>query len=288
MTARGARGASGLPRPLLSPVALSPHLDALTRQGAHGGVIPLHRAFLRVTMNGTQVALSVASPLILAAAWIYFGPVESAAWAVVMEFSRKALGMPGQTMVLVTNLGPIPEVRIPFFVIPASPPSSLTLFWTAVLTVVIAAVSLLGRDRLLPVAYLLRVVAFVQATAVVFFFFWPSSFPYGIDDYTIAEMIAGYGTVALTPLMFGLIFNIFDFSIFRKVALAALAMLHLAILIPFQFVIHAWIIHRFSLLFMPTLFMLGGLLLEVTVVVAFYGWGMSWRGTRKAARNPRA
>jgi hypothetical protein len=36
------------------------------------------------------------------------------------------------------------------------------------------------------------------------------------------------------------------------------------------------VIARGSLLFLPTSFMLFGLLPEIMVVIALYGWGMSW------------
>jgi hypothetical protein len=52
---------------------------------------------------------------------------------------------------------------------------------------------------------------------------------------------------------------------------------HLVVLLPLQAVVHAWIIHRASLLSMPLLFLLFGVLLILFVYVALYGWGMSWR-----------
>ena len=90
------------------------------------------------------------------------------------------------------------------------------------------------------------------------------------------------------PLVLAMIYFIFDFSLLRKLGLTLVVMLHLAVLIPFQFVIHAYIIHRFSLLFMPILFMLFGLLLEVSVGIAFYGWAMSWQSRSGSTLGQRA
>lgn len=55
-------------------------------------------------------------------------------------------------------------------------------------------------------------------------------------------------------------------------------MLHLWILIPMQYVAHAYLIHTFSLLYMPVLFLMFGLMIDVFVFIAFYAWGMSWEG----------
>ncbi len=229
-------------------------------------------------MSTAQVAASVVSPLLLAAACVYFSPFISAVWALILERGRIGLAMPGKTVILITNLGPVPEVHVPFLDIPAAAPSPGIMFWTAVGTVVLGIISVLLRGKLTPVAFFLRAVVLVQVTALIYFFFWPLSFPYGIDDYTIAEMTAGFGVIILVPLVLGLIFYPFDFSLTKKIGLALIVTLHLGVLIPLQFTVHAYLIQKFSLLFMPVLFMLFGLLLEVTVGITLYGWGMSWAG----------
>jgi len=54
-------------------------------------------------------------------------------------------------------------------------------------------------------------------------------------------------------------------------------LVHLAVFLPLQAVVHAYVIYRGSLLTMPVLFLVFGVLLDVFVYVALYGWGMSWR-----------
>jgi hypothetical protein len=48
------------------------------------------------------------------------------------------------------------------------------------------------------------------------------------------------------------------------------------VFVPLQALAHAYILHQ-SLLFMPVLFLLFGMPLQILVVVSFYSWGMSWR-----------
>jgi hypothetical protein len=51
---------------------------------------------------------------------------------------------------------------------------------------------------------------------------------------------------------------------------------HIAVLIPLQVMVHAFLIHHLSLLVMPALFLLWGILPLLFVFVALYGWAMSW------------
>ena len=60
-------------------------------------------------------------------------------------------------------------------------------------------------------------------------------------------------------------------------ALTLLVMLHLAVLLPFQYVLHAYLLHHFSLLLMPVLFTFFGPVIEVLICIALYGWGVSWK-----------
>jgi hypothetical protein len=46
---------------------------------------------------------------------------------------------------------------------------------------------------------------------------------------------------------------------------------------PPQYLVHAAIVAKFSLLFLPVLFMIFGTLLDVSILIALYGWAMSWR-----------
>ena len=81
----------------------------------------------------------------------------------------------------------------------------------------------------------------------------------------------------LAPFLVSFTFHVFDFLLWQKVAMVVLLLGHLAIMLPMQATIHAWIIQRASLLAMPMLYFVFGVLIDVFVYVALYGWGMSWR-----------
>jgi hypothetical protein len=81
----------------------------------------------------------------------------------------------------------------------------------------------------------------------------------------------------LSPFLVAFTFHIFDFLLWQKFAMGALLLGHLAVLLPLQAAVHTWVIYRASLLAMPMMFLIFGVLLDVFVYVALYGWGMSWR-----------
>jgi len=264
------------PKPLLDAPSLPVGLADLVTRGTHGGRIVAHRAFLRVTIGPFGLVTSISAPFVLCGAWIYFSRVVSAFWSLVFTTGMRLLSMPGRPRIILISFGPVENVPIPFLDVPAAAPNWRIWFFSAIMTVLTALGSLFLRGSRTPVGYFLRAVAALQVTALVFFLFW--KFPYGIDDYTIAEMAAGYSLIAIVPLVLGLVYFVFDFHIWQKVGLAVLTMAHLAVFLPVQLLFQAYVIEKFSLLFMPGFFIFFGLPLEVMIAIAFYGWGMSWRG----------
>jgi hypothetical protein len=45
--------------------------------------------------------------------------------------------------------------------------------------------------------------------------------------------------------------------------------------VPLQVLVHALVLQK-SLLFMPVLYIIFGLPVDILVVIAFYSWGMTW------------
>jgi hypothetical protein len=142
---------------------------------------------------------------------------------------------------------------------------------------VLVLVSLLLPRRYLPVSFFLRIVAFFQGCSQLFFAFWPEAFPYSAGGYIHTMLIAGLMIVPLVPIVLGFTYYLFDFSLSRKIGLTAMLMLHLTLLIPLQYAAHGWIMCHSSLLFLPLLFFVSGLPLNVLVFISFYAWGFSWR-----------
>jgi hypothetical protein len=59
-------------------------------------------------------------------------------------------------------------------------------------------------------------------------------------------------------------------------------MIHLSIFLPLQILLQAIILQK-TVLFMPTLYIVFGMPLDVLVIIAFYSWGMSWPAKTESA-----
>jgi len=103
-----------------------------------------------------------------------------------------------------------------------------------------------------------------------------------LPQYTLGFLQAGCAVLVLVPLVLGLTFYPFDIAVWRKVLLTAMVVGHMAVLLPLQVALHSYVVYHLSLLALPTMFFLWGLLIEVFVFVAFYGWGMSWPDAARA------
>ncbi len=277
-TAASERDAVGFPRPK-DPPLLPERYAELRRRGNSGGIITPHRAFTTLPYRRTALAAIATIPIAISLIWLFLNSVIAEFWWRVLERGRVLLDLGGHTGMAVFVWTDHVQFGIPFIDIPiaASSPGQ----WLA--TALITAFMLLGaavlRGRYTPLGYLLRAIAFLQFTALVYFAFIPARFPYRLLDYTLSGLAAGYGLIAGIPLLFGFIFFIFRISLWRKVALTVVAMVHLTILLPLQQLVHVWLMSRLSLIMMPALYFFFGLLLEVMLVIALYGWGMSWDGS---------
>ncbi len=256
--------------------ALERRLDRLRRVGHRGGYIPSHRALLVSPRDAAKIVGAVG----LAAAFclgLYLARDGVAhLWLEVMEFWRVALGLSGYSTLVPYELAGL-HFQVPYLHFPAGMPDGLLWLIGAVFAALLLVVSLLLPHRMLPVSYLLRIVGFFQATAQVYFAFWMERFPYGGSGYVHGMLVAGLFLLWLAPVVLGLTYYLFDFSLGRKAWLTLLVMGHLVLMLPLQCFLHAWLLNRYSLLFMPVLFFIVGLPLNVMVFIAFFGWGFSWR-----------
>lgn len=199
-----------------------------------------------------------------------------AAWRALFVWLQQPLALDG-VGTHVAELVPNLFVAIPHFTSQAGWPSYNQMLGGWIVTVLLAVVGTFLRGRALPVGYLLRGIAIVQLSAQVWFSLAEPPFPYALPQYMSALLLSGVAILLLAPFLVALTFFIFDFPIWHKLLLATLLLAHLAVMLPLQAAVHAWVISRASLLAMPVLFFVFGVLLDVFVYVALYGWGMSWR-----------
>jgi hypothetical protein len=197
-------------------------------------------------------------------------------WSAMLEFWQGVLGLGGGVSRVDYLLFDIIPFCIPMPSVGAGLPSSFNWGIGMLLVLVLVILSFVIPRRYLPVAYVLRITAFFQATAQVFFYFWPLAFPYEAAGYIHGMLIASWMFIAIVPLVLGFTYYFFDFSLWRKLGLTILIMGHQVLLVPMQYVMQALVMHHQTLLFMPLMFFVFGLPLNVLIFIAFFGWGFSW------------
>lgn len=254
----------------------SRRLNEIRDRGFRGGRIAPHRAMIGLVVSWTLIVDMIVLPLIFAVAMFLLMDPLLALWRDFFNFVRVPLGLPGVVSTRVFEVGPL-GIAVPYFSATAAWPERLDLLSGWLLTGVLFVAGLFLRGRWLPIGYLLRVLAVIQLTAQLWFSFASPPFVYSLPDYVSGLLVCGVVILILIPFLVGLTYHIFDFQLWQKLLMTALLLVHLSILLPLQAVIHTWIVHRASLLALPMLFLVFGVLLDVFVYVALYGWGMSWR-----------
>jgi hypothetical protein len=267
--------------------ALRGQIEELRFYGHKGGFITKHRALLTSPRSVYKLLSSVGLAVVLLFGWLAIMKWVSALWAGILSFWSEVLGIHGYVTVIHYKIGNVFGFDAAYLHVKSTPPDFVLLIIGAVLTILLLLTSLLLPRRHLPIIYLLRVVALFQACAQIFFTFVPWDFPYGASGYIHGTLIAGLALISLVPILLGLTFFIFDFRLWKRAALALLTMLFLVVFIPIQFTAHAFILYHSSLLFLPILFFVFGLPLDVMIFIAFYSWGSSWRNVLYKEDPPR-
>lgn len=207
-------------------------------------------------------------------------PMLARFWTGAFAFWMPRLGLAGGV-----SLTAVPPfwlgLDLPVFSLPSSSPGPWA-WWGSVL----AAAGLLWlscrtSDRFMPLRYLLRFVVFIHVAALVYFGTYPASFPYTVPLYLESSFAIGLWFMAVLPWVHGLVYHVFGFPLMNKVALTLLSLLFLAVAIPFQLLAHAFILTQGSLLYLPVLHLVFGILPLVLGCIGLYGWAMSWRGKER-------
>ena len=258
-----------------SPTAAS-NVERLRFRGARGGIIARHRSMRTVEMPRSEILISIALAVGATVAWVLVLPFIMDFWRAMIATGASLMGLPGQLRVENYRLGPI-DFDLPSLALPSATPDT-TMWWgAAIVTVVLFLLSYLLIKRSVPLAYMLRAMMFVQFCSLAYFIFWPSLYPYGLEDYMANMLMASLAFLTCIPLGLALTYYIFDLGLLKKVFLTLLTLAHLCILAPLQYLVHVYLIYHGSLLFMPVLYLVFGLPLSVMSLVAFYSWGMSWK-----------
>jgi len=240
-----------------------------------------HRALRALQFPARRwLSLLLLPPLFNTLIWISHDTIGSG-WTMFFEFWLKWLDLPGSVTSSVIHLPAGLELRLPILHVPAAAPDSAIWLATLAATLAILLLSFMVSDDYLPLRYLLRLSVIIQATALFCFAVFPASFPYTASSHVHDGLLLVALLIAVVPWLHALTYYVFPFSVLQKIALTGITMTYFLVLAPVQYLLHAWLLHHSSLMALPILYLLFGLLLDLLMLVAIYAWAMSW-----ACREP--
>jgi hypothetical protein len=244
-------------------------------RGYRGGIINTHRALTRFVLEPLDLTTAALLSLLLTVLWLAALPWLCQFWRFVLENGMRKLAMHAALGLTAHEITPYIRFSMPYLRMEGLLPDPQTWWTSAAVVLILFAASFFLPKKFLPVMYLLRAVLFIHLTALLFFLFLPARFSHSPDSYM--EGLTGYAIalIGFVPLLFGLTYYIFDFGILRKAFLTAVTMAHLTLFLPLWILLQALVLQK-SVLFMPVLFVVFGLPVNVIIILAFYSWGMSW------------
>jgi hypothetical protein len=244
-------------------------------RGHRGGVITMHRALARFVLAPLDLITSSLLVLLLSFAWIVSLPRLCRMWAYALKKGMKLLALHTELGLTEHHITPYIRFAIPFPKMEGIAPDAWTWWSTAAAVCLLYAASYLFPKKLTPVTYLLRAVLLIQVTALLYFLFMAARFPHTPDSYMEGLVSYGIALISSIPALFGLTYYIFKFGLLKKIALTTLTMSYLSLFLPVQILLQAMVLKK-SVLFMPILYIVFGLPVDILIILAFYSWGMSW------------
>jgi hypothetical protein len=244
-------------------------------RGHRGGVITMHRALAHYALVPLDLITSSLLVLLLSFTWIVSLPWLCRMWDYALENGMKMLALRTEIGLTEHHITPYIRFVIPFPKMEGIAPNAWTWWSTAAAVCLFYAASYLFPKKLTPAMYLLRAVLLIQVTALLYFLLMPARFPHTPDSYMEGLVSYRIALISGVPALFGLTYYIFNFGLLRKIALTALTMSYLSLLLPVEILLQAMVLEK-SVLFMPILYIVFGLPVDILIILAFYSWGMSW------------
>ena len=233
----------------------------------------MHRALARFVWKPLDLALSAMLVLLLSVAWFISLPWLCRMWGYLLASGMELLALHTTLGLTEHQITPYIHIAIPYPRMEGIAPNASTWWSTATVVCLAYAASYFFPKKLTPVVYLLRAVLFIQLSALLYFLVAGARFPHTPDSYMEGLVSYEIALISAVPALFGLTYYIFKFGPIKKIALTVLTMSHLSIFLPVQILLQAMVLEK-SVLFMPVLYIVFGLPVNISIILAFYSWGM--------------
>lgn len=270
------------PAVLAGRPVLSPALQALRVRGHRGGVIEPHRAFIGLHPTLGDFVGSAALVIGTSLGWVRLLPLVGQLWGSLFRLWASWLGFEAVVSMVPEHWTPRIHFELPFLNLPAGGITPTIWIVCAVVTLAVFAGTYLAGEEHVHWVYMVRAIALIQGSALVYFAVAAARFPHDLPTYTTGMLSFGILLIGLVPPVLGLTYYVFDFSIWKKLGLTVVIIAHLTLFIPLQYMLQVYILH-FSILFMPLLYFVFGPFLDVLIFVSLYSWGMSWQSRRPSS-----
>ena len=249
--------------------------DPVRTRGHRGGVIPMHRALAHFRLGPMNLVTAIFLFVLFLSVWLALLPWVCIFWNKVLALGTRVLPLRADIGLAAHHLTPFIRFDVPYLRMEPVLPSTQTWWSTCAATLTLLVISFFLPGKLLPVAYLLRGILLVPATALLYFAILPARFPHTPDSYMEGLVTAGIALITTVPLLFGLTYYIFDFGLLKKAFLTAITMTHLALFLPLQVLLQVLFLQK-TVMFMPVLYIIFGMPINILIIIAFYSWGMTW------------
>jgi hypothetical protein len=259
--------------------------DPVQFRGHRGGVIAMHRALTHFRLGPMNVIASISLFLLFSFIWLSILPWLCELWNRALALGLGLLPLNARLDVAEHHFRLL-RLRIPYLRMEPILPDLQTWSLACAVTVLLFTGTFFLSKKLVPLIYLARGILLIQATSLLYFALWPTRFPHTPDSYMEALVTAGIGLITVVPLLFAFTYYIFDFGLLKKAAVTAITMMHLAIFLPVQALAQAMVLQK-TVLFMPVLYIVFGMPVQVLIIIAFYSWGMTWSFRPAAKRMPK-
>lgn len=247
------------------------------RYRSHAGrLIRRHRALRSLDVQTSSFVHPLALTAGALATIVVLRNTVTTVWAEIISFWCSSIGIDA-----VVRMRPVYIASTFYYLVPemkiASPlPSAQALTISFVLVYAAMLVAYTVFRRFLPFAYLIWAIGLIQLTAIGSFYFSPTAFPYSIGSHVSSSLEVVLMLMVVIPLLLMIAYYPLNFSLLKKLALTFSMMTMVGVFAPHLYACHIVLLSAFSVLYMPVLFTVFGLLPIVLMVIAIYGWGMSW------------
>lgn len=246
-------------------------------RGVRGSAIEQHRAIYQIRLSKRNLVMALLLPLLFNIVLLALLSPVLRLWHVLFEFWSAQLASGAKVLVHAVDLGHY-MLALSSPDLGAAPPST-AMWWGTLIgcVLIVLATRFISPDRFLPVTYIIRACVLVQVTALIYFYCWPTQFPYDAAGYLSDALTMALLFLFMVPWILGLTYYIFSFSLLQNCALTTLILAYFVLAFPMQYMLHAYALHHLGLLYMPLFYLVFGVFLDVMMFVALYSWGMSWR-----------